>query len=241
MGKVSRKLNEKIKVSGPPDHADMQEEYNRGEWYSGKGNQRFPLATSDEEQHGQVLFPGESLSYEITVSEGDLHYLDILVEGTISRRHLLRVSRPMEELRRYNQPRVAETFKALDNIDLYSALIPLADAIPSFSPETTLADIDRFKVFAQKAFSHIQSVAPELNEVIKIAPNQELLGLLGQQIRGFIKTAGGLCQTTLKVLEAGDMGQIREVAERLRNHLITMDDMKQAIAESKSRFGIEPD
>ena len=65
--------------------------------------------------------------------------------------------------------------------------------------------------------------------------------MLSQQIGGFLKIAGGLCQTTLKVLATGDMGQIREAGGRLRNHLLTIDDVKQVEAESKSQFDIELD
>jgi len=35
---------------------------------------------------------------------------------------------------------VAQTFKDLDKIDLYTPLISLVDAIPAFSPQTTLAN-----------------------------------------------------------------------------------------------------
>ncbi len=56
----------------------------------------FPLMTSDEESHGYCLFPGDSMMYKFTVlceEFANTDDLNLWVEGTLSRRHLLHFQR----------------------------------------------------------------------------------------------------------------------------------------------------
>ncbi len=55
--------------------------------------------TNDERKHGYILFPGEYIVYELglTLKEcPDIKALNLWVEGTISRRHLLHHSKKIE-------------------------------------------------------------------------------------------------------------------------------------------------
>lgn len=56
----------------------------------------FPPFTSDEQKHGHILFPGQSITYELnlTIKEcPDVTQVKLWAEGTISRRHLLHHSK----------------------------------------------------------------------------------------------------------------------------------------------------
>lgn len=234
-----RKLNEKIKTSRPSDHVEGRQKYNQGEWFSGTNNERFPAYTSDENSHGQILFPGESVLYEITVSEDTLPYLDIRVEGSVSRRHLFHISRPMLVLKERGLPLVAETFQALDKIDLYSPLLSLPDAIPAFSPKTTLADLDAYRGKIEEAIGHVKQVMPELNKVFHSAPNQELRDLMKQHIGKYLTTSERMCNRVLETLSGSDTGRMKESTEELKAHLLTLDEVKRAKVELMSQFGID--
>jgi len=231
----------RARLSSKPDgNSEERREYNKGDFVIGGDGARFPAYTSDEISHGQILFPGESLVFEIDISEDQLPYLDIRVEGSVSRRHLLHISKPMETMQKWSQPRVAQTFKDLDKIDLYTPLVSLVGAIPSFGPQTTLADINEFREEIEKAIEHVKTTMPELNKVYHAAPNQELRDLMKQYIGKYLTTSERICQGMLKTLAGSDMAPMKASAEELRAHLLTLEEVKRARADSMSQFGIEP-
>jgi len=56
----------------------------------------YPALTSDEKKHGHVLFPGQSIVYDLSLTAKecpDITQIKLWVEGTISRRHLLHHSK----------------------------------------------------------------------------------------------------------------------------------------------------
>lgn len=231
----------RAKLSSKPDvNSEERQKFNKGDFVIGGNGARFPAVTSDENDHGQALFPGESLVFELDISEDQLPYLDIRVEGSISRRHLLHISKPMETMQKWSQPRVAQTFHDLDKIDLYTPLVSLVDAIPTFSPQTTLANINVFREEIEKAIQHVQTTMPELNKVYHAAPNQKLRDLMKQHIGKYLTTSERICQGVLKTLSSSDMGQMKVSAEELKAHLLTLEEVKRAKADSMSQFGIEP-
>lgn len=55
-----------IKKSRPSDHQDLRQRYSIGSWLGGNSSP-FPAVTADEQSHGEALFSGESIVYEIKV------------------------------------------------------------------------------------------------------------------------------------------------------------------------------
>jgi len=56
----------------------------------------YPPFTPDEQKHGYVLFPGQSITYEFNLTAKecpDVKQIKLWAEGTISRRHLLHHSK----------------------------------------------------------------------------------------------------------------------------------------------------
>ena len=133
-------------------------------------------------------------------------------------------------------PLVEQTFQDLDKIDLYSPLVTLVDAIPAFTPQTTLADIDAFKGELEKAIEHVKATMPELNKVYHAAPNQDLRGMMKQHIGKYLETSAITCQAVLKTLSGGDMGKMEESSEELKAHLVTLDEVKKTTADYKAQF-----
>ena len=61
-------------------------------------NETFPHITNDESKHGDYLFPGQSIVYEmsLTLKEcPDINDMRFWVEGTISRRHLFHCNKEL--------------------------------------------------------------------------------------------------------------------------------------------------
>lgn len=228
----------KMNKSRPSDRIELQQKYNEGTWSGGRGDS-FPDATTDEQSHGEVLFPGESVVYEIKTSEATLPYLDIRVEGSVSRRHLFHISLPVEALKALTQPLVAETFRALDTIDFYKPLLSLINVMPSLGPQTTLADIETFKGTVEKARDHVEEVTKELNKVYHSAPNQKLRDYMKKGIGQYLTAVTQVCNSTLKALSGSDTKTMKEAAEEMKAQLQTAGRVKQQQIDLMSEFGID--
>ncbi len=230
------------KWSRPSDRTELRQKYNEGTWIGGTGGS-FPEATADEQSHGEVLFPGESVVYEIKTSRAELPYLDIRVEGSVSRRHLFHISQPMEALKAWTQPLVAETFRSLDALDFYNPLLSIIDMIPALGPQTTLAEIDAFKAVVEKAKAHIGKVWQELGNVSRSAPNQKLRDYMDKNknkgIGQYLASATQVCNRTLEALSGSDTKKMQEAAEEMKAHLLKAEEVKRGQTELMSQFGID--
>lgn len=73
----------RITTSRLSDIIKLRRVYEEGYWFGSRGNNNsFPVATPDEQSHGEILFPGEAVVYDIKIPEVDLPYLDIRVKGS---------------------------------------------------------------------------------------------------------------------------------------------------------------
>ena len=52
------------------------------------GGVRFPRVTDDERRHGVILFPGEAVTFEVSVPAAAKDTVQFIVGATLSRRHL---------------------------------------------------------------------------------------------------------------------------------------------------------
>lgn len=228
----------RIRRSRPSDCTELRQKYNEGNWVGGTGDS-FPAVTADEQSHGEVLFPGESVVYEIKTSESDLPYLEIRIEGSVSRRHLLHISRPIEALKKWTQPAIVETFHGLKDIDFYNPLLSIIDSMPAFGPKTTLADVNSFRSLVEEAKEYIEKVMKELNDVYHSAPNQKLREHMKKGIGQYLTTATKVCEKTLEALSGSDMNRMKETTEEMVAHLQTAGRVKQEQADLMSEFGID--
>ena len=189
--------------------------------------------------HTARCFSLERVWYtEIKTSERDLPYLDIRVEGSVSRRHLFHISQPMEALKAWTQPLVAETFRALDAIDFYNPLLSLVDVTPEFGPQTTRADIDAFRIAVEKSRDHVVEVGQEINNVYHSAPNQRLRNYMKNGIGQYLSSATRMCNKTLEALSGGDTKKMKEAAEEMKAHLLKAEEVQRGQTELMSQFGI---
>lgn len=224
--------------SRPSDQEALRRQYNEGIWVG--STEAFPVVTSDEQAHGEVLFPGEVVVYAIKTTNADLPYLDIRVEGSVSRRHLLHISNTVSALKSLSLPIVAKVFQDIDKLDLYSPLITLRDAIPVLDPNTRLADLEAYKGKLEEAINHVKKVMPELNTVYHAAPNQELRDLMKQHIGNYLTTSERLSNKVLQTISGSDTKLMMESTEELKAHLLTLDKINKVKVNSMTKFGINP-
>lgn len=222
----------------PTDRPDLRSKYNEGAWVASKS---FPALTDDERSFGEVLFPGESVAYELKVPPEDLPYLDIKVEGTVSRRHLLHIIQPLEVLKPYRQPLLLDTLNALDTINIHQPLLTAASSIPKLGSGTTLAEIKALRNSVDNIKNHVDEVMPELNKVFHSAPNQELRDYMKQEMGKHLTSVKKACDTTLEALSSGDTQQMSDAAEGLKNQLLASEEVKQKQIELMSSFGVGND
>ena len=223
----------RIKTTRLSNQDTLRRQYGEGNWSGGR--EGFPIATSDENAHGEVLFPGESAHYEINVPKNELPYLYISVEGTVSRRHLFHVSRPIEEIDLLRKPFVVDIFRLVNNVDVFSPLITLANGLPSVGPNTTFADIDSIKTQVEKGRGHLKRVITELNVTSRSAPGRELQDYIAE-IAKYIKSVGIAFEATQKVLSSGDMTKIKQAVDEMKAKLLGIDEVKRKKADIIAKF-----
>ncbi len=165
------------------ENTELRQQFGRGQWTSSKP---FPAITPDEQDHGDVLFPRESIVYEMKVTPEDLPYLDIKVEGTISRRHLFHIVHEMEPLKQYAKPLLAKTFSDIDALNMLRPSLAAAGKVPILSSSTTLADIEAFRKTVNGIITHADNAMAELNKVYHATLNQELRDFMKQVIEKYI-------------------------------------------------------
>ncbi len=229
-----------FKKSRTTDQPELRQRYSKGVWCP-QGSVAFPAVTRDEESFGDVLFPGENVIYEFSIPPEYLPYLDIQVEGSVSRRHLLHVVQNVDGLKPWKQPLLVETSRALDSVDIHQPLLMVTDAMPEMGPQTTLADIEKLKTAVSEAIDQVGSTLKAINEVFHSAPNQEIRDHLKQNEGRYLSSLTSIYTSTLDARASGEPERMREVTEELKAQLPVVDDIKRKQIELMSRFGVSAD
>ncbi|MFC1930442.1 hypothetical protein ACFLWE_00930 [Chloroflexota bacterium] len=232
-----------INESRPSDRNELRGKYREGRWFGGRSDS-FPEVTSDEQSWGEVLFPGESVVYEIMTLRAALPYLDVRVEGSVSRRHLFHISQPTEALKAWTQPLLIETIRAIEAIDFSNPLLSLTNTMPTFGPQTTLGEIAAFKAAVVVARDHNQKVWMGTGDIKRSAPNQKFRDYLGKDkdnsLGQYFLLVMQAYDRTLGALSGGDMKKISEAAEELKSLVLRAEEVKRTLVQLKSQFGIAP-
>ncbi len=230
-----------IRKTPPSDRRDMLRKYEDGAWVSGFGQGRFPALTRDEESFGDVLFPGESVVYEMQIPVAYLPYTKITVEGTVSRRHLLHFTQPMKGLEHWTRPLLVETFRALNAVDIHAPLLTATNGLPVFGPQTTLEQITACREALSEAINQIEPTMQTLNNVFHAAPNQEIRDHMKQIVGRHLGAIREACESAAQVLSSGDTTQMRNAANALKQQLAASHEVDRKTLELMSRFGITPE
>lgn len=243
MHNIVSNWHSRIKKSRLSDCKELFPRSDQGMWV-GVGVEQSSLYEFESygKSKGEVLYPGESVLYEIKTPKAALPYMDIRVAGAISRRDLFRLYQPLEALKPWAQPLIVETFRALDAIDFYKPILPLINVMPAFNPETTLADIEAFRNAIEKAKQQIQEVWRGVTNITHSAPNQKLRNYCDKYMdKGlgiYFLSAVQTCDRVAKALSSSDMKKMKEAAEEIKGLVTKAEEARHTLVELKSQFGI---
>lgn len=113
----------------------------------------FPDITPDENSHGDALFPGQSVIYEIDITNELLPYLQFKVEGTVSRRHLFHYVETFTMPEHITKPTVIAAFRDFKTIDIYGPLELVIKSMPKFDSGTRLEEVQSFSKMISDSIS----------------------------------------------------------------------------------------
>lgn len=166
--RTSRKSEEKSnEIAETPWQHDSKREGLLKITYARVDHKEFPDITSDEGQHGEVLFPGQSIVYEMDVTSELLPYLQFKVEGTVSRRHLLHCEETFAMPENITKPLALSAFSDFYTLDLYGPLESVIGLIPKFDSGTRLEEVQTFSKALSDNMTKIKSTQEELNKVFR--------------------------------------------------------------------------
>jgi len=106
--------------------------------------QDFPEATSDESTHGKVLFPGQSVIFEMDVPPQEIPNLQFRVDGTVSRRHLFHFQDKLVMPETLTKPVAIGAFRDFNAIEIHKALDSVTASMPDFTSDTRLLEVQAF-------------------------------------------------------------------------------------------------
>jgi hypothetical protein len=232
---------QKIKISRLLYFTDFHQPSKEGTWFgTGAGESPSPNLTFDENSHGEVLFPGEIIEYQLRIDEADLPYLDIRVEGSVSQRHLFHISRPIYELKKWHKILVNETFLAIDKIDFFTPLVSIIKDAPILGVKTTIADINKLKAYVEKGLDIIDELRAKLNGVYESTQHRVLRDYMEKGIGNYLNSVAKAFETTSEALSSGDTGSIKQATdEMMRKVLVETEELKLQRANLISKFDIE--
>ncbi len=226
---------ENIVSSRPSDRQDLHQRYEKGTWFTGE---RFIAGTENEESFGEILFPGESVLYEIHIPSELLPYAEIKVEGSVSRRHLFHISRFMSGLEQWKKPPLVDIFKDLKDVDIMRPIESAISAMPEFGSKTTLEEIAAFRKVVEEAKTQIGLEMQKLNNVYRATSNQEIRDHLKGTIGQYITSLTESFTSTLDVLSSGNPEQMLEAAGSLKEQLAASEEVNKKTSELMARYRV---
>ncbi|MEL7563112.1 helix-turn-helix transcriptional regulator [Dehalogenimonas sp. 4OHTPN] len=125
----------------------------------------FPDITPRESEYGEVLFPGQSLIYELDIDPMSLPYLEFKTEGTISRRYLFHYQDTFTMPEEVIKPVVVNALRDLNSIDLYGILHSLLSSMPKFNTETRLVEVQTFAQSFPTAVAKLKATQEDLQKL----------------------------------------------------------------------------
>lgn len=153
-----------LRLGGPPWQQDDQFRSLTETRYNRIVGQDFPDATSNEGIHGKMLFPGQSVTFEIDVPTQTIPYLQFRVEGTVSRRHLLHYQETLVMPEALVKPLAIAALRAFNDIDTHGVLSLVTASMPDFSSDTRLAEIQAFSTALTTGMTGIKTTQEALKK-----------------------------------------------------------------------------
>ena len=197
----------------------------------------FQPITNQEEQWGDVLFPGESMTYEISVPTDVMPYIEFHVDAGVSRKLLFRYERHLEMPEEYTRPPAVSAIRAFNEINLHEPLASIAAALSSFGPDTKLKDLQAVVQAVSRGSDSADTVRSRLNESYRLAPNPDI----GRHVHrayeyiDHLQAAFGELRTALA---SSDSEAIEQAVSALRIVDTRADQLNSRTEELLLRYGL---
>jgi len=130
-------------------------------------NKKFPDFTPDEREHGEILFPGDSIIYEIDVPRDLLPYLQFRVEGNVSRRYLFRCEETFEMPEALTKPLAVNALEDFNSIEIHKLLVSITESIPDFTKDARLSEIHIFNTLLSENIAEVKTIQDNVNNVFR--------------------------------------------------------------------------
>ncbi|MBI2836529.1 MAG: helix-turn-helix transcriptional regulator [Chloroflexi bacterium] len=191
----------------------------------------FPNITSDEAQHGEVLFPGQSVIYEMDITPEILPYLQFRIEGTVSRRHLFHCEETFVMPQNITRPLALSAFFDFNAIDIYGPLESVVNSIPKIDSDTRLTEVQAFSTVLSSNMAKIKATQEKLNDVFR----QHKFGWFRAHIRAafiFLDRVNAALARMNQAIESANLDKIATEAssiQALRGEAIQLRSETQAL------------
>lgn len=127
--------------------------------------QDFPDVTSDERTHGEVLFPGQSVIFEMDVPPQEVPYLQFCVDGTVSRRHLFHCQETLVMPETLTKPIAVAALRDLNAIELHRVMDSVIASMPDFNSDTRLAEVQAFSAALTNCMTEIKAIQEAVSKI----------------------------------------------------------------------------
>jgi transcriptional regulator with XRE-family HTH domain len=201
------------------------------------GYPEFPDVTSDESKYGEVLFPGQSVIFEMDVSSNSLPYLQLKVEGTISRRHLFHYLDTFVMPENITKPLALAAFTEFNKLNIYEPLEKIIDVMPTFESNTSMKDIHVFYKALSDIISKIKATQERLNEVFR----QNKVNWFQAHVRAayiYLDRVSAGVSSLKQSIEANDIDKISAAMSAIKPLKTEADLLKNETKELMRNFNI---
>jgi hypothetical protein len=214
MGKRPVDWRSMITKTEPTPPSELRDKYDEGTWYGARDNSTMNRLSIGS-PYGETLFPGEFIEYSLKLDQKDLPYLNIQVEGSVSRLHLFHISQTMTALNKWTQPLIDEAFRYIDAIDFFAPLLSLSSKIPDLNPQTTIADIQSFRSIVTNTEEDIKKTLLKLRDINP--PNKHIAKWI-EDIRQYLKSYFTRFKAIQDILVGNDISKMKAVVEEYRRN-----------------------
>jgi hypothetical protein len=171
--------------------------------YMRMSGQEFVAITPEEERLGDVLFPGQSVVYELEVPVKDVPYVDFRVECTVSTRNLFHTRRVLPIPTNYSRPPLIAALRAINNIRLFESLDSLINVLPEIGPDTHMVDVQSLVGLLPKTISDVDSVLREVYDLGRVPAPNATLRIQVEAAAVYLRRLKETCNTMRNAIASG--------------------------------------
>ena len=135
--------------------------------YTNIAGKSFPKITPEEQALGEVLFPGQTVSYEMSIPVNYIPYIQFRTEGNVSYRYLNHSQTVIPMPEEHTRPVALAALQAFNKIEINQMFESTINGLPVFNDITRFGEIKGFTEIVGKNMIGIKKMMDGLNAVHK--------------------------------------------------------------------------